>query len=514
MLNIILGILMVSMVSASGFMIMGQMSLTAAIADQRENSRRLDVAADAVAAKLGAPTDAGRSTLYALAPKSGSTGFAYPQLPDVVAGVHATVGGVPFRYCPYAPDSGPLVVRQQYVVQGPVAPAALAAFQPAGILVSSGIRGTTPPECDAVRIVDGRLVVDGGLARMISGVKGVSDAQLTDGGSFEMWVSPGASGNGIDAGHPASLSQAMGIWKGKLPKSMVIHLPPASVFSDDDGALSAAFSMPSRPAGTVRSSKLSIVADGVGGAIISANASFDPQGSLALVGVNMPQTVIRLASHNAASIQSGRVAGVDVAAGSSVAFNGGVSVQGGGVVLNGDATVIGDLEIVGSSSTDLIQVPAGGRLVLADAAVVLRGGETKSGIALGGDLTGRGSILGGGTGVQEVVRLVDGGRMALNGAIGGVVGTYSVLGDGVPASLSGSLAVGPGRSGCWAGDVFAFSTPASSGTVVPAQVAPPLAGEDGKVDAAATAQFIANSDARSRATALLAVNRSSWSCGS
>lgn len=514
MLNIILGILMVSMVSASGFMIMGQMSLTAAIADQRENSRRLDVAADAVAAKLGAPTDAPRSTLYALAPKDGSTSFPYAQLPDLVGGVHSTVSGVPFRYCPYAPDQGPVTIRDGYVVQGPVAPAPLSQFQPAGVLVSSGIRGTTPPPCDSVRMVEGRLVVDGGLARMISGVKGVSDAQLTDGGSFEVWAAPGAGGSGINAATPMSLVQAINLWKGKLPKSMVIHVPASSVFVDDGGSLSAAFAMPSRPAGTVRSSKLSIVSEGVGGAIISANSSFDPQGSLALVGVSMPQTVLRLASHNAASIQNGRLAGVDVAAGSSVAFNGGVSVQGAGIVLNGDATVIGDLEIVGSSSTDLIQIPAGGRLVLSDAAILLRGGETKSGIALGGDLAGRGSVAGGGTGVREVVRLVDGGRMALNGAIGGVVGSYSILGDGIPASLSGVVAVGPGRSGCWAGDVFAFSTPSSSSTAVPAQLPPPAATDDPAADAAATARFIANSEARSTATALLAVNRSSWSCGS
>lgn len=510
MLNVIIGILLVSLASASGFMLIEQMSLTVAVADMRENSRRLDMAADAVAAKLGVPPGASQSAIYALAAKDGAGAYDYPQLPDSIPGVHTTVGGVPFRYCPYAPDAGAAVVSQGYLVRGDgPTNADVAKFQPAGILVAAGLKGATPPSCADVRVVQGRLTVTGGLVRMISGVKGVADAQLTDGSSFEMWVAPDAAGTGADASHPASLVSAMNVWKGKLPKSMVIHVPANAVFADGDGSLAGAFSMGSQPAGTIRSSKLSIVSGG--GAIIAADATFDPQGALALVGVNMPQTVLRLASHNQASLQSARVAGVDVQPGSAIAFNGGVSVQGGGINVAGDATVQGGLEVVGSSSPDLITVPSGGRLILSGAGITLRGGT--SGVALAGDLVGNGSIVGAGTGVREVVRLVDGGRMSMGGSLGGVITSVTVLSDGMPASVGGNLTLARGAAGCWGGDAFASSAAASSQPVVPAQVAPPAAGPDGTVDPAATQAFIANSEARARATALLGVNRSNWSCG-
>lgn len=510
MLNVILGILLVSLASASGFMLIEQMSLTAAVADMRENSRRLDMAADAVAAKLGVPQGGSQSAIYAPAPKDGSGAYAYSQLPDFIPGLHATVAGVPFRYCPYAPDAGTATVSGGYLVKGPApSDAEVAKFQPAGILVAAGLKGTTPPSCDAVRVVDGRLTVQGGLVRLISGVKGVAEAQLTDGSSFEMWVAPDGVGTGADAQHPASLISAMSVWKGKLPKSMIIHVPANAVFADDGNALSGAFSMGSQPAGTVRSSKLSIVSEG--GAIISANATFDPQGALALVGVSMPQTVLKLASHNQASLQGARVAGVDVQPGSAVAFNGGVSVQGGGINVSGDATVQGALEVVGSSSPDLITVPSGGRLILSGAGITLRGGT--SGVALAGDLAGNGTIVGAGAGVREVVRLVDGGRMSMGGSLGGIITGHTVLSDGMPASIGGSLALTSGSAGCWSGDAFAFSTGPTSQPVVPAQVAPPTPGSDGTVDPAATQAFIANSETRARATALLGINRSNWSCG-
>jgi hypothetical protein len=504
MLNVILGLLMVSLVSASGFMLINNMSLTAAVSDMHENARRLDIAADAVTARLGVPAGQNQGMLFAPAPADGTTDV----LPSTVAGVHATVGGIPFRYCAYAPAAGGFAVSGGYVVSAP-APKddQVAQFRPAAIVIAAGLHASQAPSCDSVHVVNGRLAVDGGLVRMVSFVKGVTDAQLTDGSSFEMWVSPGANDTGSDAAHPASLAKAMDVWKGKLPKSMVIHVPGGAVFADPD--LGGAFSMPSQPAGTIRSSKLSIVADGAGGTIISANATFDPQGALALVGVSMPQTVIHLGSHNAASIQGGQVAGVDVEAGSSIAFNGAVTVQGGGVVVAGDATVQNGLAVIGSSSSDLIQVPAGGRLILSGATLSLKNGQ--SGIALAGDLAGSGTIVG--AGVREEIRLVDGGRMALDGSVGGAASGYAVLGDGMPASLGGALTVASGGSGCWAGDVFAFSTTASSRTVVPEQVAPPAPGPDGKVDAAATNQFIQNSDARSRATALLGINRSNWGCG-
>lgn len=509
MLNVIIGILLVSLASASGFMLIEQMSLTVAVADMRENSRRLDMAADAVSAKLGVPAGASQSAIYAPAAKDGAGAYDYSQLPDSISGVHTTVGGVPFRYCPYAPDAGAEIVSGGYLVKGSVPASDVARFQPAGIIIAAGLKGAAPAGCGDVRVVHGRLTVPGGLVRMISGVKGVADAQLTDGSSFEMWVAPDAGGTGSDAEHPASLVSAMNVWKGKLPKSMVIHVPANAVFADVSGSLAGAFSMASEPAGTIRSSKLSIVSGG--GAIIAANATFDPQGGLALVGVSMPQTILRLASHNQASLQSARVAAVDVQPGSAIAFNGGVSVQGGGINVAGDATVQGALEVVGSSSPDLITVPSGGRLILSGAGITLRGGT--SGVALAGDLAGSGTIVGAGTGVREVVRLVDGGRMSMGGSIGGTVTGRTVLSDGMPSSIGGSLSLASGSGGCWGGDAFAFSTGTTSQPVVPAQVAPPTAGPDGTVDPAATQAFIANSEARARATALLGINRSNWSCG-
>jgi hypothetical protein len=509
MLNVILGILMMSLVSASGIILYEQVALTAVVADQRENARRLDVVADAVSVRLGAPAGANQAVLYAPVDVGQDGAPVLDTVPAGVPGVHATVSGVPFRYCPYAPIAGDSVASGGYLVSGQQSPLP---GRPAALVIAAGMHAKSVadvPACSAVTFQNGRYAVGGGLVRAVSAVKGMAIAQLTDGSSFEMWAAPGAAGDGSDSAHPTSLVSAMAIWKGKLPKSMVIHVPGGASFADD--GLDAAFSEASQPAGTVRGSKLSIVSDGT--TVIAANATFDPQGSLALVGVSMPQTVVRAGSHNAVSFQNARVAGVDVEAGSSAAFNGGVSVLGGGLVVAGDATVLGALEVGVSDPNavpDVVQVPAGGRVILSNATVTLRGG--RSGIALAGDLAGRGAVVG--AGLREEIRIVDGGRMALDGSVGGSASGYAILGDGMPSSLGGSLTVGSGAVGCWAGDVFAFSAGSSARPVVPDQVPLPVADKDGKVDPAAVAAFSANSDARSRTIALLGINRSNWACGS
>ncbi|MFZ3481742.1 hypothetical protein [Sphingomonas sp. 3-13AW] len=522
MLNIVIGVLLVSLASFSGWMLIEQMSLTLSVADQRENIRRLDMAADAVAAKLGSPAGANPGAIYAPAPMAGSGAYPYTQLPDWIPGVHSTVAGVPFRYCAYAPDKGAVRISDapnSYLLIGDVVEnVKLLPFQPAGIVISAGLNGSVPPACNDVDVVEGRVVVPGGLARIVSGVKSVSDAQLTDGSSFEVWAAPGAAGRGTSPADPISLTAAMNVWKLKLPKSMVIHLPAGAVFADEGGTLSGAFSMGSERAGTVRSSKLTIAS--AGGSVIWADTAFDPQGSLALSGVSMPQTVVVLGSFNSASFQGSQVKGVRVASGSSAAFNGNATVQGDGLVVAGTATVEGGLVVSGTSSGSLIDVQSSGRLMLSGATLSLANGSR--GIELHGDLSGGGTISV--SSVGAAVALQDGSRMAFEGTIGSGAGSSTLLAEGAPAFISGRGTIGAGANGCWNPTVevggstfptiFGASSASSSAPTGLVQPAPPAADpETGTVKAPAMEAYVQQTNTYTRAVAASAGNKSRWLCG-
>ena len=552
MLNVILGILMVSLVSASGFMLIENMSLQSAVDDLHENSRRLDVVADAITARLGTPAGASQGVLFAPAGVAQDGGMY--TVPASVSAVKTSVSGQPFRYCPYAPDpssaSGSVVVSNDgYILKAPAAPAGIPA-DTAAVVISAGVRGAPAPACNdpSLAFVNGRLTISGGMVRMIARTKAMSDAQLTDGNSFEIWAAPGADGSGQDASHPGSLSKAMGIWTGRLPKSMIIHLVSASGGASAFEGVSFAPVPTAATSTNARNSKLSIIGETVDGsgnpvvASIATSGVFQTVGSIALVNVSVPGASFRLGGGNAVSLDGGSTIGsMDVGADSSVSvinsttasviveqnasayFSGSIAngvtarpggrinfagrntIPGGGLLVQGEAAVAtgAQLEVDGSISGGVVQVVSGGRMVVGGVLAM-----PSSGVGVAGDLvvSADAGISGNGTAVS----LVNGSRFALDGTVVG-----SVIANGSPASISGAGLVRSG-GGCWntGADVFRYSTASSSAVQIPEQPVAPTPGDDAKANAVATNIFVSQSNAYSQALGAFGVNKSTWSCGS
>lgn len=250
MLQLLLTILAITMASVMGYTLITQLELQNAAQDMRENSRRLDVASDALTARLGRLPNI--DNLLAPAP---NTTFGWATLPQSVSGVNSTVGGIRFLYCPIGysgaddsmPGNGSLTVtmgpsasyatrvRGGYVTNSNLAvDSSLTGQRPVAILVAAGRRGSTPPRCDQVRMVNGRPVVEGGLARVISDHRD-GNAAIGAGESMgvEFFVTNGGSGNGLSPSSPTSLDAALRHYVSYRPSSMSITVAgPVSVAGD------------------------------------------------------------------------------------------------------------------------------------------------------------------------------------------------------------------------------------------------------------------------------------------
>lgn len=265
MLNLLLSILTIAMASVMGFTLITQIELQNAAQDMRENERRLDAAADALTSRLGRLPNIDRL----LAPEP-NTSSAWATLPASISGVNSTVGGIPFLYCPlgyeyndkYAFGQTSLTVktgstlwsnytvwtRGGYVTDSNLKiDSELRWKRPVAILVAAGRKGSTPPRCEKVKMVNGRPVVEGGLARVIFDhrdanlYRGVSDphnyhydynnypaeymySNLGQSTGAEFYVANNGSGDGLSIDSPTSLDAALSHFMTYKPVSMSIKI--------------------------------------------------------------------------------------------------------------------------------------------------------------------------------------------------------------------------------------------------------------------------------------------------
>jgi hypothetical protein len=306
MLQIILAVIGISIVSTMGFIMLEQLSLQNQMQVQRENIRRLDVAADGLVNALGRLP--GVDTLVPPAPGvSGSVPWSV--LPADVGAVNSTVNGVPFLYCPVAtlgseelaglanrsvrsvqmPNSNYSTVESgRYVVSASLGLNAelRSKFNPVAFIVAPGARGETPPDCSGIKVVNNVAVVDGGLVRVVS-MPGAGSVATGADAAAEFWVTPSGTGNGRRADDPTSINAALTHFTRYSPDTMTIHVD-GTVYAADD--VWGAFLNASRDSG----SKLRIIGSGAGVVEASAGGSWDIPASTFLenVLVKGPQIVV------------------------------------------------------------------------------------------------------------------------------------------------------------------------------------------------------------------------------
>lgn len=240
MLQILLAFLAISIVSVTGYGLMEQLSLQQIMMDQRENARRLDVAADAVAGRL--ISVAGEPGVFAPAPSLASTGWS--ALPTELGGIKATVDGIPFLYCPIAPRTpaagsgsvkspdgssygievkGGAVVGSELGNSIALSGVLGSAYHPLALIIAAGRGVQTPPKCTDVQERNGRPFVTGGLVKVVSRPGDVQGQGTIAASSSEIYVSPSGGGNGTQS-DPASIDDALKQWVNNHPSSMTIHV--------------------------------------------------------------------------------------------------------------------------------------------------------------------------------------------------------------------------------------------------------------------------------------------------
>ena len=246
MLQIILAVIGISIVSTMGFIILEQLSMQNLIQVQRENVRRLDVAAEGLTGALGRLP--GVDTLVAPAPVLSANGWS--TLPSSVGAVNSTVSGLPFLYCPVvntplstdeleavAPVSADNVQMADgasyaigtaggYVVSssGITLDSEISSdFNPVAFIVAPGSRAETPPSCADIKVVNNVAVVEGGLVRVVSMPSGVASVGTGADAAAEFWVSSSGTGNGSQAS-PSSIDAALSHFSKYSPDTMTIHV--------------------------------------------------------------------------------------------------------------------------------------------------------------------------------------------------------------------------------------------------------------------------------------------------
>lgn len=241
MLQIILAIIGISMVSIIGFVTIEMLAIQSIAQDQRENVRRLDVAATSLQGRLGRLP--GVDNL--LAPL-GIEGGSYYQLPVGVGALNSNIEGVPFLYCPLAnlsnesllsvpgaenePISMPDASYDIRHASGFVVSSSLAVdsnisqLNPVAFIISAGRSVDTPPSCANVQFVNGRAVVPNGLVRVVSLPSGVASTDNGLTGSVEFFVAPEGSGDGTRINSPTTIDAALQHFTRYLPSNMTIHI--------------------------------------------------------------------------------------------------------------------------------------------------------------------------------------------------------------------------------------------------------------------------------------------------
>ena len=435
MLQIILAVIGISIVSTMGFIMLEQLSLQNQMQVQRENIRRLDVAADGLVGALGRLP--GVDTLVPPVPgTSGSAGWSV--LPDDVGAVNSTVTGIPFLYCPVATLSAEELesvasrsvasvqmpgsnyateVSGRYVVSSALAVDASlqTAFRPVAFIIAPGARSETPPDCDDIRVQNNVAVVDGGIVRVVSMPSGVASVGTGADAAAEFWVSSNGSGNGQSASAPTSINAALTHFVRYSPDTMTIHLMDSV-----------------SPSGTVWSR--------------FAAASADSGSKLRLIG------------SGSGRLDVGTIGGVWNIPSSTFFEN--VTVKGPRVVVGrGDSLfTVGTVGFLPHGNpTVTVEVLEGGRFQASDS-IVSFANQGQYGIRTAGDLDLRNSSLRSGTGqLSNFIWLDDGGELNL---VASQIGAStdrpihsSILSDGSMEIISDANSTSYASSssnGCWA----------------------------------------------------------------
>jgi hypothetical protein len=177
---------------------------------------------------------------------TGSSPYAYNQVPSWVSNNARNANGVPFVYCPYKSSAGTgssttitmpsgstyaiettsnaTTNSQPYVVDSD-APDADAPSGTLGILIAASPNNFNPPDCDDISAAsDGTIIVTGGIAVPIQNNYVLRGQVATAGGEVRYYVAPTASGlgNGRDQNSPMLLDDALAAIKTLKPASAVI----------------------------------------------------------------------------------------------------------------------------------------------------------------------------------------------------------------------------------------------------------------------------------------------------
>lgn len=488
MLQILLAFLAISIISTAGYGLVEQLSLQQIMTDQRENIRRLDVAADAIQARL--VTMPGVEGVFAPAPVTTSSGWSY--MPAGLGGINTNVDGVQFQYCPYAPANGTSNAQVRYadgttygiqVKSGVVVssdfgalPAGMSAYRPVAFIIAANKGVPSPPKCSDIRERVGRPYVQGGLVKVISSPVNTSSSVGTIASSTsDLYVSDSGNGSGRQ-NDPASLDDALLQWAEFKPAQMTIHLT---------GNATATASVWSRFALAMAASSGRLTIDGAGFSISAPTGQVEVSGVLSLlnVGVSGPTFIVT----------EGRTMNTR----GDVLLQPGLGESGLYVMTGGRLNVTGGALVIGGSAENGVE--ASGDVVMSAAAIAGNGKTWSLGIGRGGRLWSTNSRIG-----NTAARNTQSGLV--------VSGTTSIVSD------AGSSVVAASSGNCWistsANDAtYSSATNAngqgSSSAVYPNPVDPGLADPSDPAQVAAYQAYRAAVDARLRARQ---TNNSNFTC--
>lgn len=420
MLQILLAFLAISIVSVTGYSLVEQLSLQQIMVDQRENARRLDVAADAIAGNLVAVP--GLDGVFAPAPSNPPSSWS--QLPSSVGGINSTIAGVPFLYCPVGSASGAMAangtvnfsgtsnydieVKAGVVVRSNLTfDADLVDFKPVAFIIAAGRDQAAPPSCDDIELRSGRPFVSGGLVKVVSRPSGALGEGSLATSTTDFYVSAAGGGSGR-AGAPTSLNDALAHWAKFRPSAMTIHLTENVTASDPAWSLFVA-QLSSSP------SRLTIEGSGFSLSAPSGDVQSPATLSLSNISVVGPRFIVNQGDE--------------------------VNVQ-------------GTVSLAPSTGGSGMLVEQGGRLNVANGALLI-GGSATNGVESAGDVILTSAAIAAGSGRDWSLGLSGGGRLwAKAGIIGStsartntgglaVAGAWSVTSDSASQVAAGT------NGSCW-----------------------------------------------------------------
>lgn len=485
----------------------------------------------------------------------------YTRLPDWLGAQVKTPWGVPYSYCPLAPDtaytgsgatgvvtmadttttynvdltSGNHTGGHDYVTGSgdSMLDASLQGLGVLAMVISPMPNGTTVPNCDAVIFDNGAYTVADGVVRVIS--RGFAAAQQLAAASSKAVIyvddTAASGGSGASQGDPMPIEAALASWDTNRPRVYEIHLATGtySIATADEGAFS--------PTDTGNPEGATIIFRGAG------------SGTTSIVATDGTMEIAIPARLHIEDLKLGqgttlRIPGPYDARLTDSAFYQ-VTVEGGEMTMDGtnvvtDSTALGDAGIdvtagnlnlrdtINVSDYDVgVRLGAGARLDMRDSATLSVDDAPTSAIETAGEVMIIDSDVQIPSGASYGIRLFNGSRLHLeqvslgtsaNRATIGIMdeGVLSISGQGSPESQVWVLASG---GDCWNGDMFDMSDPgdldgdsSSPQTPLPV-VAKPSAGNpptQGDVDL--VADYAEYSAELAVYRSLRAVNRSIWTC--